>query len=198
MKILFASQNQDKLKELQNLQGQTLQVLQVILPSQAGLPADFDVAETGKTFKQNAVLKAKAYGEKTKLLSLADDSGLIIDYLNGEPGIHSARFAQGDFPQACQKILQLLKNVPQEKRTARFICTIALYNPKTKKIKTFTGKAEGWIAFKLQGKGGFGYDPIFIPNALNKTFAQASSKEKNKFSHRAKALEKLKNYLKKK
>ena len=195
MKILLASQNQDKLKELQSLQGDSLQAL---LPSQVGLSKHFDVAETGKTFKQNAILKAKAYGEKTKLLSLADDSGLIIDYLNGQPGIHSSRFAQGNFPKACQKILRLLKNVPQEKRTARFICTIALYNPKTKKIKTFTGKAEGWIAFKLQGKGGFGYDPIFMSNALNKTFAQASSKEKNKFSHRAKALEKLKNYLKKK
>jgi len=195
MKILFASQNQDKLKELQNLQGRTLKV---ILPSQAGLPADFDVAETGKTFKQNAVLKAKAYGSKTKLLSLADDSGLIIDYLNGQPGIHSARFAQGNFPKACQKILKLLKNVPQQKRTARFVCVMALYNPQTKKIKTFIGKAEGWIAFKPQGKGGFGYDSIFTSKDLNKTFAQVSSKEKNKFSHRAKALEKLKTYLQKK
>jgi len=196
MKILLASQNQDKLKETQSiLQGLSLKVL---LPSQVGLSPDFDVAETGKTFKQNAVIKAKAYGDKTKLLSLADDSGLIIDYLNGQPGIHSARFAQGDFSKACQKILKLLKNVPQEKRTARFICTIALYNPQTKVVKTFTGKTQGWIAFKPQGKGGFGYDPIYISNDLNKTFAQASTKEKNKFSHRAQALKKLKNYLQKK
>ena len=156
---------------------------------------DFQVKETGKTFRQNAILKAKAFAKKTNLLTLGDDSGLEIDFLNGQPGIYSARFAQGDFKLACRRLLDSLADVPQSRRQARFVCCLALYHPQTKVLKTFTGTAEGWIAPRPRGENGFGYDPIFFSSVLDKTFAQATSQEKNQTSHRAQALKKLKKYF---
>jgi len=130
------------------------------------------------------------------MLTVADDSGLAIDALDGQPGIHSARFAQGDFNTAMTKLLNQLKAVKKDDRTAQFISVLALYDPNTKKIITFTGKAHGWITDK-QGKKGFGYDPIFFSKKLKKTFGQASDQEKNKISHRAQTLKKLLVYLSK-
>jgi len=174
-KLLIATQNQHKLKELKVILKHL--PFAIIGLDQLGLPKKFQVKETGSTFCQNAVIKATAYAEKTNLLTIADDSGLMIDYLN------------------MNKILQLLKAVPQLQRQAHFSCCIALYNPDTNSYKTFTGSAHGWIAFKPQGNQGFGYDPIFFSPDLNKTFGQALPAEKNRLSHRAKALKKLTNHL---
>jgi XTP/dITP diphosphohydrolase len=194
MKLLLASQNQGKLKELRTLL-QDLP-LTVIGFNQLKLARKFMVKETGKTFRQNAIIKAKAYAQKTNYLTLAEDSGLMVDVLDGRPGLHSARFAQGNFKAAMKRLLQLIKSVPKPKRTAKFVCVIALYDPKTKRLHTFRGQADGWISFRPLGDGGFGYDPIFVSKSLNKTFAQATPQEKNLVSHRARALKKLKTYLK--
>lgn len=189
IKIMLATQNKDKLKEFQAL----LQPFHFhpLLPSKK-LP----VLETGQTFRANALLKAKAYSRFFNLPVIADDSGLCIDYLNGRPGINSHRFALNGFPAARRKILTLLRPLPRSQRAAQFVCCLAYVNPLAKICRVFTGKAKGFIAIKEVGRNGFGYDPIFFCPALNKTFAQASSAEKNQFSHRAKALKKLLTFLK--
>lgn len=194
MKLLIATRNPGKLKEFQQIL-KSLDFKLLSLDQIKTLPQDFDIPETGKTFKANAILKAKAYGEKTQLMTVADDSGLMIDYLNGQPGVHSSRFAQGDHQAAMQKILKSLTSLPQSKRTAKFVSVLALYNPQTKKITLFTGESHGWIASKPQGQTGFGYDPIFFSKDLNKTYGQATNQEKNQVSHRAQALKKLKVFL---
>lgn len=194
MKLLIATRNPGKLKEFQQIL-KPLDFKLLSLDQIKTLPQDFDIPETGKTFKANAILKAKAYGEKTQLMTVADDSGLMIDYLNGQPGVHSSRFAQGDHQAAMQKILKSLTSLPQSKRTAKFVSVLALYNPQTKKITLFTGESHGWIASKPQGQTGFGYDPIFFSKDLNKTYGQATNQEKNQVSHRAQALKKLKVFL---
>jgi len=193
MELLIATRNPGKLKEIK----QALKNLphKIIDLSQTNIPPDFDILETGKTFKANAILKARGFGKKSQLLTFADDSGLAIDYLNGFPGVNSARFAQKDFKTAMQKILKKLTNIPKEKRLAKFVSVLAIYNPQTKKIHTITGECHGWINFKPKGNHGFGYDPIFLSKDLNKTFGEASLKEKNKISHRAKTLAQLKEYL---
>lgn len=194
MKLLIATRNPGKLKEFQQIL-KSLDFKLLSLDQIKTLPQDFDIPETGKTFKANAILKAKAYGEKTQLMTVADDSGLMIDYLNGQPGVHSSRFAQGDHQAAMQKILKSLTSLPQSKRTAKFVSVLALYNPQTKKITLFTGESHGWIVSKPQGQTGFGYDPIFFSKDLNKTYGQATNQEKNQVSHRAQALKKLKVFL---
>lgn len=194
MKLLIATRNPGKLKEFQQIL-KSLDFKLLSLDQIKTLPQDFDIPETGKTFKANAILKAKAYGEKTQLMTVADDSGLMIDYLNGQPGVYSSRFAQGDHQAAMQKILKSLTSLPQSKRTAKFVSVLALYNPQTKKITLFTGESHGWIASKPQGQTGFGYDPIFFSKDLNKTYGQATNQEKNQVSHRAQALKKLKVFL---
>ena len=189
VKIMLATQNKAKLKEFQAL----LKPLnyQSFLPSK-NLP----VLETGQTFSANAILKAKAYGRFFGLPVIADDSGLCIDYLNGQPGIHSHRFAVSGFSAARKKILKLMQHLPRSQRAAKFICCLAYLNPQTKICRVFTGEAKGFIAIKEVGRNGFGYDPIFFCPDLNKTFGEASFVEKNQFSHRAKALKKLLTFLK--
>ena len=194
MKLLIATRNNHKLKEFKSLL-KNLNVT-IISPNEVkSIPSTFDVKEAGTTFKQNAILKAKGYGKLTNLLTLADDSGFTIDYLDGQPGIHSGRFAKGDFPSARKRLLQLLKVAKKSNRTAQFRCVLALYNPQTQKIKTFSGITHGWISKTEQGNSGFGYDSIFIAKKINKTYAQATPVEKNKYSHRALAFKKLINYL---
>ena len=151
--------------------------------------------ETGKTFFENAYLKAKYYTEKTGLMCLADDSGLEVDILNGAPGIYSSRFAgeNATDEENNKKLLALLQGIPLEKRKARFVCVIVVYHPSGKYIKT-EGTWEGLIGFEPKGSHGFGYDPIFLVPEYNyeKTAAELPIEEKNKLSHRGKALEALK------
>ncbi len=156
----------------------------------------FHVQETGQTFQENASLKAKACFEKTKRISLADDSGLVVDALDGRPGIYSARYGGKGLSdqERCLRLLEELKTVPKEKRTARFICVLALCmkeNADESSIQFFEGQMEGEILFDLVGENGFGYDPIFFVPEYNISFAGMKASEKNRLSHRAKAMEKF-------
>lgn len=153
------------------------------------------VRETGRTMKENAVLKATIVGKQFNLLTLADDSGLEIDALGGRPGATSARFAPGGDAARIAKVLRLMRGVPDLKRSARFKAVIAIFDPGTGLIRVFEGSVEGKITREAQGKRGFGYDPIFWVTELEKTFAQASLSEKNRVSHRARALRKAKKLL---
>jgi len=162
-----------------------------------------EIKEDGRTFAENARKKALGYAKATGLWTLADDSGLVIDALGGKPGVKSARFAGEDIKgadrklidrQNITKVLDILKSVPREKRTARFVCRLCLASPEKVLIET-EGKLEGFIAEKEMGANGFGYDPIFFVPGLNKTVAQLTTEEKNAISHRGNALRKLKPLL---
>lgn len=155
-----------------------------------------EVEETGKTFEENAILKAKAISRYAKTWALADDSGLEVDALKGAPGVLSARYAGPDAndQKIVEKLLRELNGVPPEKRTARFRAVIALATP-CGDTRTFSGKVEGRIGTEPKGKMGFGYDPVFYPEGHQRTFAQMSPEEKDSMSHRARALEKLKAYF---
>ena len=154
-----------------------------------------DVEENGKTYADNALIKAKAVQEVTKMPIIADDSGLEIMALNNAPGMHSARYASsmGGYDNAIKQILKDLED--KEDRSARFVCDIVLLNIGEKPL-VFEGVAEGTIAHEKKGKGGFGYDPIFISKETGTCFGTMSEEEKNTVSHRAKALKKLLTYLK--
>ena len=147
-----------------------------------------EIIENGKTFEENAEIKARAVFEKTGMICFADDSGLCVDYLNGAPGIYSARYGGGIVGEGKKRILNELKDVPEEKRTAHFYC--AVYCVINKDISfCVSGKCGGIITRELSGENGFGYDPVFYYPSMGKTFAQLSEDEKNKISHRALAAE---------
>jgi len=187
-KILFASNNRGKIKEVKEIL--SIPNIQIVSPNQI-FKEVVEVDETGSSFEENSLIKAKEMGNKSGLLTIADDSGLQVDALEGEPGVFSARYAET--PELCnQKVLEKLISIKKDKRTARFKIALCIYNPKTNKHQTVSGSVEGRITFKSKGDGGFGYDPIFYSDALKKTFAQASSEEKNRISHRKIALEKAK------
>ena len=184
MKLVLASKNQHKLVELQKMLGDM--GLEVVLQSDIGI--DVDVEETGTTFAENAMLKAKAVMEASGMAAIADDSGLMVDALNGEPGVYSARY--GGKPTDLDRTMLLLENmkdVPEEKRTGRFVSAIACALPDGT-VLTAEGYCEGNILFDLRGTGGFGYDPVFYVPVLDKTFAEAGAEEKNAISHRGNAL----------
>lgn len=191
-KLLVATKNKGKFKEFLGI----LQDLPYDIITLDKVGIDFDIKETGKTFEENAILKAKEYAKLSGLLTLADDSGLCVDFLNGAPGIKSARFIEGSDKDRYEYLLHKMENVPMEKRTAVFISAVAVFDPKTKKIIFKIGKCRGRIAFSPKGSNGFGYDPIFIVDELGKHFAELSLEEKNQVSHRAKALQKIKPCLK--
>ncbi len=195
MKIAVASKNDHKVKELSAM----LATDGIEFVSLRTLGFEGEIEENGSTFEENALIKAEFVCKKYGLPALADDSGLCVDYLNGAPGIYSARYASTDTHNAddsenIQKLLKSLENVPQGERTAHFMCVIAVVLPDGTK-KTFAGKSEGYITTALNGKGGFGYDPVFFSKDLNKTFGEATEEEKNAVSHRRKAVDELKDYL---
>lgn len=200
-KILVATTNPGKLKELTEMLGTVGTDIQWLsLNEFTNLP---EVVEDGTTFARNAQKKALGYAKATGLWTLADDSGLVIDALNGQPGVLSARFAADEYPSTdrkeldkanYQKVLRLLKNVPPPQRTARFVCHLCLADEKQILLET-TGTVEGMITESPVGENGFGYDPIFYIPSLGKTAAQLPNHEKNKISHRGNALKKLKPLL---
>ncbi|MDS9996544.1 XTP/dITP diphosphatase [Bacillus atrophaeus] len=155
-----------------------------------------EVEETGHTFEENAVLKAEAVAKAVNKMVIADDSGLSVDNLGGSPGVYSARYAgeQKDDMANINKVLQELKGIEKEQRTARFRCALAVSIP-GEETKTVEGHVEGYIAEEPKGENGFGYDPIFIVKDKDKTMAELTSDEKNKISHRANALKKLSQLL---
>tara|TARA_B100001094_G_C18126783_1_gene769944 strand:+ start:749 stop:1360 length:612 start_codon:yes stop_codon:yes gene_type:complete len=196
MKIYLASGNQHKLSELRiALQQAGLDGCEVFSADLiGGMP---EVDETGDTFEANAILKAEALrlqGPK-KDFYLADDSGIEIDHLNGQPGIRSARYAGDTCNDKAnnEKVLCEMKEVPDDQRGCRFRCVLALVGEGL--CKTFSGTCEGTLLQEYRGSGGFGYDPLFLPKESDCTFAEISSEEKAKISHRARALAKLKEYL---
>ncbi len=190
--LVIASKNKDKAAEI----ARVLKGLPFQVRSLNYFPPCKDVEETGKTFIANAKLKARFYSKHTKSLVLADDSGLMVNALNGRPGVYSARFAGVgcSYADNNKKLLKLLKGKPDSKRNAKFVCVIALYD-NGKFIKSVRGECRGKIAHEVRGKNGFGYDPIFIPDGFTKTYAELDPAEKNKISHRGRALDKSKKFL---
>ena len=193
-KLLVASANQGKIREiknyLENLNNINLEIIG--LDEFPGLP---EVEEDGDSFRANALKKARARAEQTGLLTLADDSGLSVDYLGGEPGIYSARYAgEGATDEENnQKLLEKLKDVPEEKRKASFICVMALVDPDSGEGIVVEGRCDGIIQLSPKGENGFGYDPIFYLPEFRKTMAEIPLELKNQISHRAAALQKMKN-----
>lgn len=184
MKLVLASQNRHKLDEMRAIL--TKFDVEVILQSELGL--NIDVEETGTTFEENSELKARAVLEASGLPSIADDSGLEVDALNGAPGVYSHRFGnKNSDEERCYYLLEQLQNVEDEKRTARFVSVITCLFPDGKKIVA-RGTCEGVILPEMRGENGFGYDPLFYVPECKKTFSELSGEEKNAISHRGNAL----------
>ncbi len=194
-KIVFATGNQDKLKEIRMI----LADLDVEIVSMKEEGVSIDIEENGTTFEENAVIKAKAVAECTDAIVLADDSGLEIDYLNKEPGIYSARYMGEDtsYEIKNQNLLDRLSGVPKEERTARFVCAIAAVLP-DKEVIVKRETIEGYIGYEPAGENGFGYDPIFYVDEYNCSTAQLPAEKKNELSHRGKALRAMKDALREK
>ena len=182
MKLIAATQNKGKLKELTEILSDY--GYEVISASEAGFTND--VEETGLTFEENAKIKAYAIYNALHLPTIADDSGLMVDYLNGGPGVYSARYAPEG--ERCNKILSELNGVPDNERGAKFVCTICFIDENGKEYIA-TGECKGKIGYEKKGLNGFGYDPIFVRDG--RTLAQMTDDEKNKISHRGMALRNL-------
>jgi len=190
IELIFASSNPNKKKEFESIFGEAFKILSLSdVEFELPLPE-----ETGQSYVENAHLKAEFVGLHTQRLCFADDSGLEIDALNNEPGIHSARYEGLSKPEDLrQRIIQKLET--QTNRKARFVCVLALYLPQELSCLSFSGKVEGMIATAESGGGGFGYDPLFIPDSYEQTFAELDRKEKNLISHRAQASRLMLKYL---
>ncbi|MBO4863190.1 MAG: XTP/dITP diphosphatase [Eubacterium sp.] len=191
-KLIFATGNPNKLREIKEiLAGMDYEILTM---KEAGV--DIDIVEDGKTFEENALIKARAVCKASGHLALADDSGLVVDALGGEPGIYSARYMGEDtsYDIKNQAIIDRLEGVPDEKRSARFVCAMAAVFPDGTE-KTFIKAMEGRIGYEIAGENGFGYDPIFFLPEYGKTSAEISPEEKNAISHRGQALRAMADYL---
>ena len=194
-KILIGTHNTGKIKEISYLLNKKIKK---ITPFQLKIKSP---AETGKTFKSNSELKAKYFFQKSKIISISDDSGLCVECLSNKPGIYSARWAKkyGGFKQAMLKIIKLIKNKNKNKKKnntkAKFVCSLTLHISSAKKITTI-GEIHGNISNKILGKNGFGYDPIFIPSGYNLTFSQMGKRKKMLLDHRNLAFKKLKQKFK--
>lgn len=190
MKLLVATQNSNKIKEINTFI--THDNVEII--SLKDLNDLDDVLETGKTFKENALLKAKHFGDKYQTLTISDDSGLLVKALNNRPGINSKRYV-GSSKENNLKILEELKN--KRNRKAKMVTVITIYNPFNKTYKYFKGILKVTISETLKGDNGFGYDPLLYVKRLNKTLGEITIMEKRALSHRSKALIKLNKYLNK-
>ena len=193
-KILVGTNNIGKLKEIKDLLPNNLDIY---------TPLDFKIkspAENGKTFEENSLIKARYFSKKSKMTCLSDDSGLVVDILDGDPGIDSARWGgkKGDFIKAMNRVFKELdkknKNWKNKKIKARFICALTIYGSNQKIINS-VGKIEGCISPFMKGKNGFGYDPIFIPQGKKITFGEMNPSQKYKIDHRYKAFKKIKKFF---
>lgn len=192
-KIVVATQNQGKVREIKEI----LEGLPVQVQTMGEVGIDIEIDETGTTFEENAVIKAEAISKLVDALVIADDSGLEIDYLNKEPGVYSARYLGKDTPyeEKNQIIIERLNNVPKAQRTARYVCAMAICE-KGETVFVTRSTVEGYIGDHPEGSNGFGYDPIFFVEELGTSIANISIEEKNKMSHRAKALYKVMEHIK--
>ena len=185
MKVILASKNPHKLTELSAILSQ--HGVEIALESEYGL--DIDVDETGTTFEENSLLKAEAVMKASGLPVLADDSGLMVDALDGAPGVYSARYGhKSSDGERTAFLLENMKDVPDEKRTAKFVCVITCLWPDGRKIVA-RGECPGVITHEVHGENGFGYDPVFYLPELGMTYAELPSEQKNAISHRARALQ---------
>lgn len=193
-KIVFATGNAGKVKEIQMILADM--EMEVVTMTEEGIT--IDIEENGNSYEENALIKAKSVAAFTDCIVMADDSGLEVDYLGKEPGIHSARFLGEETPYAVKNahIIKELEGVPDKDRTARFVCAIAAVLPDGRELTT-RATIEGRIGYEEKGSNGFGYDPIFYVPEYDKTTAELTEEEKNQISHRGKALELMKEELKK-
>lgn len=194
-KIIFATGNKDKMREICEIMAD----MDVEIQSMKEAGISVDIVEDGKTFEENALIKARAVAQYTDAIVLADDSGLEVDYLNKEPGVYSARYMGEDTSYTIknQSILDRLEGVPKEKRTARFVCAIGAVLPEGEELVT-RQTMEGYIGFASEGENGFGYDPIFFLDEYGCSSAAISPEQKNAVSHRGKGLRAMKEMLSKK
>jgi non-canonical purine NTP pyrophosphatase (RdgB/HAM1 family) len=192
-KLLLATGNAGKIKELRKM----LSVLPLDLLSLRDFDCVDDVDETGSTFEENAWLKARGFALQTKVMSLADDSGLEVEALGNSPGVYSARFAgeDTDYEMKIQKLLSMLDSTCDKARRARFVCVMSLADPDGKVFFTARGVCPGTIATSPRGDNGFGYDPIFMPDGFEQTFGELDDSLKRVISHRARAAELIIRYL---
>lgn len=203
MKIVFATNNQHKLQEIRDILGSEFEIV-----SLKDIGCDVDIPETGNTLEENAMQKAQYVYDHYNLSCFADDTGLEVEALNGEPGVHSARYAEGTDHDSEANMAKLLRNLEgKDNRKARFRTVIALIQKQDvcpcgctsiKKVNRFEGIVDGSIATEKHGTSGFGYDPIFVPEGYDKSFAELGESIKNGISHRARAVAKLAEYLKQK
>lgn len=203
MKIVFATNNQHKLQEIRDILGSEFEIV-----SLKDIGCDVDIPETGNTLEENAMQKAQYVYDHYNLSCFADDTGLEVEALNGEPGVHSARYAEGTDHDSEANMAKLLRNLEgKDNRKARFRTIIALIQKQDvcpcgctsiKKVNRFEGIVDGSIATEKHGTAGFGYDPIFVPEGYDKSFAELGESIKNGISHRARAVAKLAEYLKQK
>lgn len=193
-RIVFATGNAGKIKEIRMIMEDT--GMEVVSMKDAGI--QLDIEENGQSYEENALIKARAVAVYTKDIVMADDSGLEIDALNKEPGIYSARYLGEDTPYSVKNanLIQRLEGVADDARTARFVCAIAAVLPDGRELTT-RATIEGRIGYEEKGQNGFGYDPIFFVPQFGKTTAELTEEEKNQVSHRGKALELMKEELKK-
>ncbi len=195
MQIAIASKNKGKIREIKSFTSDLLKVQWLTFEDFKKYP---DIKENGDSFSENAKIKAGDLSGRIKQMTLADDSGLVVDALGGSPGIRSARYAGEDATdkQNRDKLVRKLENIKEiSKRTARFICSMVLWDPDKGQVFEASGICEGFIGFEEKGSDGFGYDPIFIPSGYKVTMAQIGQNEKNKISHRGKALEALYEFI---
>lgn len=192
-RIIAASSNAHKIKELQAIMGKF--GMEVVSRKDAGVP-DFEIVEDGETFEENSLKKAVEIMKVSGEITVADDSGLMVDYLGGAPGVYSARFAgeECDDAKNNEKLIKLLAGLPAEDKKAQFVSVVTLAFPNGE-ILVARGECPGRIIEVPTGENGFGYDPLFVPDGIEKTYAQLTDEEKNQISHRAKALEKLEELL---
>ena len=192
-KIVISTGNQHKVDEIKNILKDL--PFEVISKNQLGIE-NLQVIEDGNTLEENSIKKAKALSEMTDYMVIADDSGLFVDALDGQPGIYSSRYGgqEANDSKNNERLLKELKHISLEERTGRFRTVIALIK-EDKEVITIEGECKGSIAFEKKGQGGFGYDPVFMPDGYDKSFAELGKDFKNQISHRAKALDKLKKLL---
>lgn len=193
-RIIFATGNAGKMKEIRSILADL--GMEILSMKEAGV--NIAIEENGSTYEENALIKARAVAAVTGDIVLADDSGLEIDYLNKEPGLFSARYLGEDTPYSVKNasLISRLEGVPKEKRTTRFVCAIAAVLPDGRELTT-RACIEGRIGYEEKGEGGFGYDPIFYVPELGRTMAELTEDEKNQVSHRGKALQLMKEELRK-
>lgn len=192
--ILLATRNSDKVREIERIIGdESIRILGL-----SSYPDCPEIEETGESLEENALLKARGASSFTGLAAMADDTGLFVPALGGEPGVRSSRYAGegASYADNCRLLLERMSGMPRERRAARFVCVVALVMPGAGE-ELFNGEVEGWITEEPRGQSGFGYDPVFYHAPSGKTFAEMSLEEKNTLSHRAIAVRKAISFLKK-